>query len=356
MNTLQNIAISGAGIMGLMTAYWLQQALPDITLTIFDKAPYPWNNASSKAGGMLAPYAELDHMPHSYLPAAKHSIGIWESIEKELNADFEFRQKGSLILAHPEDRHLLSRFGAILPKDKSWNAVQTDDIRELEPDLDVKTFTNGLFLPEEAHLHPRKAMDALRKDLPEIVQGDASPEQLSGEYDLVIDCRGMGAQSDHTDLRGVKGEVLIVHNPDFILHRPLRLMHPRYPLYIVPREGNVFMIGATIIESAENETVSMRSAMELQSALYSIHPSFAESEIIEMSAGIRPALPNNLPLISIKNNTIHCNGLFRHGFLLSPVMAECVIDYVTGNENIYSDLFIKEHTNENSTERQALRA
>ena len=133
-------------------------------------------------------------------------------------------------------------------------------------------------------------------------------------------------------------------------------MHPRYPLYIVPREDHLFMVGATIIESADQENISIRSAMELQSALYTIHPSFADSQIIEMTAGIRPAFPDNMPLILLENNIVRCNGLFRHGFLLSPVMAECLIDYINGKQSKYADLFIKAKDHENNSQREALRA
>ncbi|MDH5723691.1 MAG: FAD-dependent oxidoreductase, partial [Alphaproteobacteria bacterium] len=203
---------------------------------------------------------------------------------------------------------------------------------------------------------PRKAMKALREALPEIKQALTTPETLARDFDLVIDCRGMGAKSDLMDLRGVKGEILIVHNPEFNLNRPIRIMHPRYPLYIVPRDGNLFMIGATIIESEDNENVSLRSAMELQSALYSLHPSFAESEILEMSAGIRPAYADNMPEITIRDNIIYCNGLFRHGFLLSPIIAQSIADYIQGQESHDLHLFMKDKTDADITKRQTLRA
>ena len=157
------------------------------------------------------------------------------------------------------------------------------------------------------------------------------PEHI--EADTIIDCRGLGTKTQN--LRGVKGEIAIVRNPDFSLDRPVRLMHPRYPLYIVPRPDNVFMIGATIIESDKDEHVSLRSSMELLSALYSLHPSFGEAQIIELNAGIRPAYPDNLPRIEINDHIIRANGLFRHGFLFSPLMAGAIADYINGINNDY---------------------
>ena len=57
------------------------------------------------------------------------------------------------------------------------------------------------------------------------------------------------------------------------------------------------MIGATMIESAEKGAVSVRSAIELLNAAYALHPAFGEAEILEMSADVRPAYPDNEPRI-----------------------------------------------------------
>ena len=78
----------------------------------------------------------------------------------------------------------------------------------------------------------------------------------------------------------------------------MRLIHPRWPLYIIPRGDNRFMLGATSIE-AEDTGVSVRSALELLSAAYAVHPAFAEARIVEFGSGLRPAFPDNLPRIAV---------------------------------------------------------
>jgi glycine oxidase len=106
------------------------------------------------------------------------------------------------------------------------------------------------------------------------------------------------------------------------LTRAVRFLHPRIPLYIVPRANNEFMIGATMIESAEKGAVSVRSAIELLSAAYALHPAFGEAAILEMSADVRPAYPDNEPRIEERGDRIFVNGFYRHGFLLAPAFAE----------------------------------
>ena len=171
-------------------------------------------------------------------------------------------------------------------------AVDEARIAELEPDL-AGRFRKGLFFADEGHLDPRVALSALTERLRarggEIrfgVDGEAL-----GEADVVIDCRGWAARKALPQLRGVRGEMMRIRSREVTLARAVRFLHPRIPLYIVPRANNEFMIGATMIESAEKGAVSVRSAIELLSAAYALHPAFGEAEILEMSADVRPPSP-----------------------------------------------------------------
>ena len=108
-------------------------------------------------------------------------------------------------------------------------------------------------------------------------------------------------------------------------------MHPRWPLYVIPREDHRFMLGATSIES-EDDRVSLRSALELMSAAYTVHPAFGEARLLDFGAGLRPAFPDNLPRIALKGRTITVNGLYRHGFLIAPALAELTVALITRGE------------------------
>ena len=341
-----DIAILGGGVMGLTSACAL--ARHGHRVHIFDPASAPSpKSASHIAGGMLAPWAEIEHMPQGWIEAGLAGISLWKEFSRTHATGFA--QNGSLLIAHNEDRYILERFKSHLPAEKQAAHKPQD----LEPALPEK-FASGVYLEEEAHLNPALTLAALCNEL---TASGASfhlkatqPETIQGDYDYIIDARGIAGSDNEPALRAVKGETLVVRNPEFTLSRPLRLMHPRYPLYIVPRGDGVFMIGATQVES-EGAHVTLRSGLELMSALYSLHPSFGEAEILEINAGLRPAYPDNLPRITIKGNVIRANGLFRHGFLLSPVMAECIADYVAGRAHKYMELF-KGKSNENNNQRK----
>jgi len=259
-----HIAVLGAGISGLFVAYMLQAEGYNVTL--FDPAGFPAQNSSFIAGGMMAPYSEIDHMDMNWVRAGLVSIGLWKDFVEIVQTDIEFSQKGSILVSHAQDRHMLDRFTAHLPA-KAMLVVESST---LEPDLQ---FDRAVYLPAEAHLHPQKTMRAMCEYLSsrvDMVSDSQSVEVALSKFDKVVDCRALQSQSQLSELRGVKGETAIVRNIEFSLARPVRIMHPRYPLYVVPRADHVFMIGATVFESDQGHHVSVKSSMELMSALYTV--------------------------------------------------------------------------------------
>jgi glycine oxidase len=135
-------------------------------------------------------------------------------------------------------------------------------------------------------------------------------------------------------LRGIRGEVIRLHAPEVKLRRPTRLIHPRYPIYIAPKEDDVYVVGATEIESEDLSPMSVRSAMELLSATYTVHSGFAEARILEMSTQCRPTLKDNLPEIchdqqSNVASLMKINGLYRLGFMISPAILDCALEILS---------------------------
>jgi glycine oxidase len=228
-------------------------------------------------------------------------------------------------VAHPRDRADFDRFAKLTSGHRRLDAASMADI---EPALEGR-FRDGLFYPDEGHVEPRRVLPQLHARFVEAggqlqFDSDANPDDCDG---IVIDCRGLAARDTQGELRGVKGEMIIVETDEIEFSRPVRLIHPRWPLYIIPRADHQFMIGATTIE-AEDSGVSVRSALELLSAAYAVHPAFAEARIVEFGSGLRPAFPDNLPRIAVKDDKISVNGLYRHGFLLAPALAELTLGYV----------------------------
>ncbi len=312
------VTVIGAGIAGAWQALLFARAGREVTL--HERGGADLTQATSHwAGGMLAPYCEREASEPVITRLGIRSLDLW----REQFPDTPFN--GSLVVSHPRDRADYERFARMTSGHRRLGA---EAVIELEPSLDGR-FRDALFFPDEGHVEPRIVLPELRARIAEAggsvkFNSEQRPDDIDG---IVIDCRGLFARDTQPNLRGVKGEMVIVETDEIVLSRPVRLIHPRWPLYIVPRAHNQFMIGATSIER-EDDGVSVRSALELLSAAYAVHPAFGEARIVEIGSGLRPAFPDNLPRIAIDNRRIAVNGLYRHGFLLAPALAELVLGYV----------------------------
>lgn len=343
----QNVAIAGGGLLGRLLAWRL--TTDGHAVTLYESGGFSRSkSAAYTAAAMISPMSEVVVSDRSIYEMGIQSLALWSSWFENLPASFNdlFTRNGSVVVAHPLDAAELHQFVRDLQYhlgDKN-NSQWLDAIalRELEPDLSPD-FHQGLFLPDEGYLHNREFLDRLLdllKALGVTLLENATISLADGiklngaplpVYDLLFDCRGMGARESNNKVRGVRGETLWVETSEVTLNRPVRLLHPRYKLYVVPKPQNRFIIGATEIESEDRSPVSVQSTLELCSALYTLNPAFAEARIVEMDANLRPSLVDNLPAIEKtsvataqgKSQTvISINGLYRHGYLLAPSLIE----------------------------------
>jgi glycine oxidase len=313
-----SVSVIGAGIAGAWQALGFARAGHAVTL--YERGDAAMTQATSyQAGGMLAPWCEREASEPLITRLGTRSLDLW----REEFPDMPFN--GSLVVAHPRDRADFERFARMTSNHQRLDA---DAVAGLEPSFDGR-FRDALFFPEEGHVEPRAVLPQLHQRIAAAggkvrFDSEVQPDDVDG---VVIDCRGLFARDTQPELRGVKGEMVIVETNEIALARPVRLIHPRWPLYIIPRASSQFMIGATSIER-EDEGLSVRSALELLSAAYAVHPAFGEARIVEIGSGLRPAYPDNLPRIAIDHQRIAVNGLYRHGFLLAPALAELTLGYI----------------------------
>jgi glycine oxidase len=234
---------------------------------------------------------------------------------------------GTLVVAMARDAGEIDRFAAMTD---DYQRIDGAQLATLEPDL-TDRFSRGLFYKNEAHVEAMSAMRWLLNENRRLggeISFGASDAVLASR---VIDCRGIAAERDLSELRGVRGERLLIETTDVNLSRPVRLLHPRQPIYVVPQAGNRFVVGATVVERSDDEPMTVKSALDLLGAAYALNPGFGEAKILEMAAGVRPAFPDNVPRVLIEpdGRTIRVNGAYRHGFLLAPVLARAVSDFLS---------------------------
>jgi glycine oxidase len=308
-----HVTVIGAGVAGLACAVELAERGATVEVLERAQALGP-SGCSWYAGGMLAPWCELESAEPRVARLGVESLDWWRKRFTGTGLN------GTLVIAHARDGGDLAQFSR---RTERFEWLDREAIAALEPDLGGR-FNHALYFKEEGHLDPRAALAALTQHLaalgvPIRFGVSAARRQLSQR--TVIDCTGLAAREVLQELRGVKGEMLLLRARDVALSRPVRVLHPRIPLYIVPRGADLFMVGATMIESDEPTRITARSMLELLSATYALHPAFGEAEIVEIGTGVRPAFPDNMPRIAWHGGTLYVNGLYRHGFLLAPALA-----------------------------------
>src|ERR1700730_7375975 len=237
----RRIRIIGAGIAGLTATFEFARAGCDVEL--IECREGPGLGCSHLAGGMLAPWCEAEHAERLVLDLGLESLQFWtESVPVAM-------RQGTLVVAPARDRPELIRFAR---RTSGYEHIDAGRIAAPGPDL-AGRFEEALLFPSEAHLDPRAAMAALVARLAGFgnvtLRYGAAAQQTHSHW--TIDCRGLAAQDALPDLRGVKGEMLVLRTREVALRRPVRLLHPRHPGSIVARGDGRFMVGATMIANQE---------------------------------------------------------------------------------------------------------
>jgi glycine oxidase len=330
------IAIAGAGLLGRLLALQLARAGHDVQ--VFDPAADSAARGAAgwTAAGMLSPVAELESADDQVFAMGLRSLVLWPQVLAGLPQPVDLNQRGSLLLAHRGDEGAASRVVDLVrgkaPAEHAPQALAASDLADLEPDL--RGAPHAWLLPHEGQIDTVQAMAALgagaqaagaRFHWGQAVDSVAARSVQAGgkriDVDWVFDVRGTGARPQ-LPVRGVRGEILHLHAPGVRLSRPIRLLHPRHRVYIVPRAGDRVLVGASEIESEDRSPISLRSTVELLAAAHSVLPGLAEARVVHTETNLRPALPDNLPVLATEPGLTQVNGLFRHGWLIAPALVE----------------------------------
>jgi len=330
------VAVAGAGVAGSIAA--LEAIARGWDVTMFDDPDAP--RCSATAAGMLSPYAELETADRSLFDLGMRSLDRWPAVLERLPGSVFFRREGSLLTAHRADLPLLHHLIGLIERKVGRPVARLthDELQRLEPGLSHQH--EAAWLPDEGQIDAQGFVEAAQASLAgscdirntrvaAVRPGEVTLANGSSEtFDWVIDCRGLGARPDAPELRGVRGEILWVHAPEVSIRRPIRLMHPRYRVYVVPRPDHIYLVGATEIEAEDRSPISVRSTLELLSALYALQPAFAEARIVRTDVSLRPAFPDNRPRAEHVDGLTRINGLFRHGYLIAPALVGDAVAFV----------------------------
>ena len=351
-----DLIVVGGGLIGLTIAW--RAAQRDLGVLVLERDSCA-HGATRAAAGMLAPIAEIDFgsAGESLLSLALESAAAWPAFADELAAvtgePSRLRTQGTLILARDRDeaealeRQLAHRHRLGLPVER----LLASEARRLEPAL-VPTLRLALELPTEASVDPRWVCDALlvairavgvelRERAPVAallresgrVRGVelANGERLEAQHVVLATGAWAGALAN-VPVRPVKGQIMLLRDPEGegLISHTLRFEHG----YLVPRADGIYALGASAEERGFDLTITARPLYELLRDASELVPGLLDLEVAEISAGLRPGSPDNLPLIGEvkEDGLILACGHYRNGILLAPLTATLVLAALAGGE------------------------
>ena len=358
-----DVIIIGAGIIGLAVAWRARQR--GMRVTVFEREA-AGSGTSRVAAGMLAPVSEVEfgEAGARLLELGLRSAALWPAFASELEAasrqSVGLLRTGTLLVARDADEARALERQLAFRGSLGLNAtrVRPSQARELEPAL-APTIRLALDLPDDHSVDPRLVLAALRSaclndevELREragvsgvlVSDGGAitGVELHAGERVLApavvvaagtwsggLD--GLPAES-RIPVRPVKGQTLRLRDPagPGLLRRAVRFEEG----YLVPRADGSYVLGGTMEERGFDEASTAGAAYELLRDCHELVPGVSELEIEELCVGLRPATPDNLPVIGAGavEGLVWATGHFRNGILLAPLTAELVTGILTATQ------------------------
>ncbi|MGB8522649.1 MAG: glycine oxidase ThiO [Candidatus Acidiferrales bacterium] len=353
-----DVAIIGGGVIGSSIAFEL--AAEKLNVVLLDREE-PGRGASWAAAGMLSPGPDSpDALP--LVPLAKESLGLYRkfvsAIEEASGLHPHFASVGALQLfpspqGEAERDKMVAELRAL---DIAIEPVSLDHARGMENAIGPAARA-AAWLPEEATVEPRLLMDALLAALRhrevEIRSGChvtsllrhgsrcngliAGGEEITANFVvLAAGCYSSNLARENSvendwlsrcaPTHPVRGQMLALHSDQVNLRRVLRSERG----YLVPRLGGRIVAGSTLEEVGFDKRVTAGGMRKILDAAIELAPNLAGAEIVETWAGLRPATPDNLPILGPADieNLFIATGHYRNGILLAPVTAKLARDWI----------------------------
>ncbi len=351
-----DLAVVGGGVIGLACAW--RAARRGLRVCVVERHE-PGRGATQAAAGILGPDSEAEPAAAALAELGRRSLELWPGFAAELEqttgCDVGFERSGTLAVALDRgelealerERDTLAKLGL------EARRLTADECRALEPGL-APTCAGGLLVPHEAQVDPRRLVAALleaaaaakvelragvRVARPLVSSGRVRGVELARgdrlEAERVLLAAGAWTGTDGLaprplPVRPVKGQALRLRAA--VGARPAVRMIRSERVYVVPRAAGEVVVGATVEERGFDTAVTAGGVLELLREACRVLPGLAELELVEVAAGLRPASPDNGPLVGETGleGLLVASGHYRNGILLAPVTAEAVAEFLTG--------------------------
>ncbi|WP_427894599.1 glycine oxidase ThiO [Kribbella sp. GL6] len=356
---MPDVVVIGGGLIGLATAWRL--AVDGLQVTVCD--PTPGGQTSNVAAGMLAPVTEVEFGEDELLALNLASVDAWPAFAAELEdltgQPAGLHQTGTLSVAYDADDMAVLRRVADYQRRLGLEVEDLTgrDARRREPLL-ATGVSGGVWVPGDHSVDNRQALTTLLKALElsgvQVVRQRVTRVLTSGTTatgvqldngdtvdagQIVVAAGPWSSQLDgvpeelRPPVRPVKGEVLRLRVPEAYrpaLQHTVRATARGFSVYLVPRPGGELVVGATSTELGYDTRVLAGGVFNLLRDARTVLPITDELELVETIAGLRPATPDNAPVLgpSGLDRLLWATGHYRNGVLLTPVTAQVLAETV----------------------------
>jgi glycine oxidase len=352
---MSDCLIIGGGVIGLSLAYELASHGARVRVL---EAGEPGREASWAGAGILPPAPSRSPDPLEQLFALSNEVHErWSAALREATGiDNGFRRCGGLYVASAA-----TEAQALASAAQTWEAsgirchrVASDQLADLEPELNTDTTTGGAWLlPEEAQLrNPRhlKALLIACENLGvEIVSG-AAVEGFQSRGDRVVEvetaiasftadrfCITSGAWTRAVlsrlgctvAIKPIRGQIALLNAGRRVLTRILN----DGPRYLVPRDDGRILIGSTEEDVGFDRANTAAGVSGLLAFAASWAPALAGARFERAWSGFRPATLDGRPYLGRLPNTSNgfvAAGHFRNGLQLSTGTAVVMRELIQG--------------------------
>lgn len=351
-----DLVVVGGGVIGLTCAWRAAQRGARVAVVERSRPPA---GATRVAAGMLAPVGELAFGEPALLELTMAAAEMYPGFVAELEAASElstgYRRDGALHVALDRDEAAELRRVHELQRSLGLGAewLPPRRCREVEPGL-TPSFNGGVHAPREGSVDPRALVGALlaaaAAERVEVLT-ETGVETALREGERIVGVRtergeelragatvlAAGAWSGQAEwlpeaarppVRPVKGQILELRARDGAV--PCRGIVASECVYLVPRPDGRLIVGATVEEQGFDTAVTAGGVHELLREAYRLLPEVAEMELVEATAGLRPATPDNLPRVgpSEVDGLLWATGHYRNGILLAPLAANAITEHL----------------------------
>jgi glycine oxidase len=306
---------------------------------------------------MLAPITEADFGEEGPLRLNLAARERWPAFAAELEEvtgrPTGYRDSGALVVAADrDDAEALRRlhdFQRSLGLGSEW--LPPSRCRALEPGLSPR-IAGGILAPQDGSVDPRATIGALAAAAEEVelgvevqaIEHDGSAVTGVRTSAGTVDCEqvvvaagpwsaALAPLGDGPPVRPVKGQIIELRTRGAMPEPFERLLRtPR--CYLVARGDGRMVLGATVEEQGFDTAVTADGVFRLLEAAWEVLPEVGELELVGARAGLRPATPDNAPVVGRGelDGLIWATGHWRNGVLLAPVTGDAVAALLAGED------------------------